>query len=214
MDNKKYLMYTAVTFLLMTFLVVGAYNMSSKTKVNTNTIEEEQVEQAESTAAENNDEESESISEESNKDEITKSQRNEEIDIPAPPTEKKQFDNKISELQPISDENVSKNPDINNKLAEAVNAKHNADYSKAIECYNSLLEAESGNSSIKAICYEGLAEVYAKQKRYGTAIINAQKAYSSEPTSTRRFLLAKIYYKAGETEKAKTLTNMALEGDF
>ena len=214
MSNKKYIIYTIVTFIIMSLLVLGAHNMSSENKTNTQNISEEQVEQNKNVDSEEVADDTDNTTDDEENEADTYESEETEVDIPTPPAVKSSVDNNLSELQPIADKNTTKDLDKNNKLIEAFVAKHNGDYQKAIEYYNSLLENSSDNNSLKAICYESLAEIYAKQKRYGTAIVNAQKAYSTEPTPSRKFLQAKIYFKAGEVDKAKQLTNTALESDF
>ena len=51
-------------------------------------------------------------------------------------------------------------------------------------------------------------------KRYGTALSYAQKAYNTYPTSSREMLLARLYYKTGDLDKATKRMNNVLQRDF
>ena len=59
-----------------------------------------------------------------------------------------------------------------------------------------------------------MAIVYAISKRYGSAISAAQRAYNIAPTSNREMLLARLYYKTGDTERATAKANNVLRRDF
>ena len=78
-----------------------------------------------------------------------------------------------------------------------------AEYMKAIEL--------TKDPDILAESYDGLAELYAKNKKFGTSLTFATKAYKAAPTAQREFQIAKLYYAAGKTEEAVTRLNNLLK---
>lgn len=81
-----------------------------------------------------------------------------------------------------------------------------SEYKKAISLTQSSTE--------KALCYEEISTIYALAKKYGTALSYAQKAYNLSPSTNREILLARLYYKTGETDKASERINNVLRRDF
>ena len=55
---------------------------------------------------------------------------------------------------------------------------------------------------------------YAKARRYGTALAYAQKSYNMNPTTEGEVLLARLYYKTGDYNKANDRMNNILKRDF
>ena len=86
-------------------------------------------------------------------------------------------------------------------------------YNEAIEEYNRLAN-EINNQKQLLIIYDALAKIYAINKKYGSALINLQKAYTIAPTPAREFMYARILYKTGQQEKAQTMINQILEREF
>ena len=86
-------------------------------------------------------------------------------------------------------------------------------YVKALE---ELQKIPSVTSDVNAIArsYEEIASIYAIVKRYGTALSYAQRAYNMSPSSSREMLLARIYYKTGDIDKATKRINNVLQRDF
>lgn len=103
--------------------------------------------------------------------------------------------------------------DIDMKFMNAKKLKDEKQYVKAIEEYKTILEQNS-EPKIKAKCYEEIANIYAIVKRYGTALSYAQKAYNTYPNSEREMLLARLYYKTGDLDKATKRMNNVLQRDF
>ena len=81
-----------------------------------------------------------------------------------------------------------------------------AEYQKVAELTN--------DKELLASSYEGIATLYAIKKRYGTALNYATKAYNTSPNSSREMLLARIYYKTGDIDKATKRVNNLLHRDF
>ena len=69
-------------------------------------------------------------------------------------------------------------------------------------------------SADKALCYDNLALIYAVTKRYGSAIIAAQKAYNAQPNINREFMIARLYYKTGKIEEAQNRILYILRKEF
>lgn len=91
--------------------------------------------------------------------------------------------------------------------------RRDRDYVKAIEMYKKAAEL-SGDSAIQVKCYEEMAMLYGMVKRYGTALAYAQKAYNLSPSTSRELLLARLYYKTGDIDKATRRVNNILQRDF
>lgn len=91
--------------------------------------------------------------------------------------------------------------------------KNNTQLVKAIEDYKKALTLAESNKQ-KAMCYEAISNIYAITKKYGTALSYAQKAYNLAPSSSREMLLARLYYKTGDIDKATERVNNILRRDF
>ena len=98
-------------------------------------------------------------------------------------------------------------------LISADRLKNQKEYSKALEEYQKVIDMTI-SSEITASGYEGIAKIYAINKRYGTALSMAIKSFNLSPSSEREFLLAKLYYKTGDTYKASQRVNNILKRDF
>ncbi len=112
-------------------------------------------------------------------------------------------------------ESTSENKLSNEELALKciINARKyvNADeLSKAIEEYQKVAELTS-DKELLAESYDGISYLYAKNKRYSTALSFAGKAYSSSPSLAREFFIAKVYYMAGQTDTAISRINSMLK---
>lgn len=158
-------------------------------------------------------EEQTSEEQESEADEIS------EEDIDAPPTNIEP--KKIEPLEPISEEEIVENTNsvavedknFDTVLNRAREYKKNKQYSESISEFKMALDS-TNDEKLKAVCYEEMAVVYAMSKRYGSAMSAAQRAYNILPTSSREILLARLYYKTGDTERATAKMNNVLRRDF
>lgn len=125
----------------------------------------------------------------------------------------------LEPLESINEKTTSKNSvDEDVKTFESYykkgkNLKRNRDLEKAIVEFQSALSLANTDSD-KATCYEQISECYAILKRYGSAIVNAQRAYNLVKTTSREVLLARLYYKTGDIEKATNRINFVLKKDF
>lgn len=98
-------------------------------------------------------------------------------------------------------------------LYSANKARIAGEYKTAIDEYQKVaLLTEDKN--LVASSYEGLSHVYAANKRYGTALSFALKAYNMSPNSAREMLVARIYYKTGDIDKATKLVSNILKREF
>lgn len=98
-------------------------------------------------------------------------------------------------------------------LNNAKQARENRKFAAAISEYQKAISIAT-EPSLKADVYEEMALVYAGLKRYGSALAAAQKAYNLAPSSNREILLARLYYKTGDYEKANNRANNVLKRDF
>ena len=120
-------------------------------------------------------------------------------------------------IDDIPQQNISEEPEAENDYQKFFNLAQekmsNKDYFRAIENYEKALNLTSDIQE-KAVCNENIAVAYATLRRYGTALSYAQKAYNSVPTSNREVLLARLYYKTGNIDKATNRINNVLQRDF
>lgn len=141
------------------------------------------------------------------------------------PNEQESLEN-IDELpQEASAENLSNSttntepaaPSVEEQVlkifVEAGKLKKDKQYVKAIEEYQKISTITQDTDTI-AKSYEEIAAIYAIVKRYGTALSYAQKAYNMSPSSSREMLLARLYYKTGDMDKATRRINNVLQRDF
>lgn len=85
--------------------------------------------------------------------------------------------------------------------------------SSALKEYQKVSELTNDKDLI-ASSYEGIATLYAMSKKYGTALNYAVRAYNTSPNSSREMLLARLYYKTGDIDKATKRINNLLHRDF
>ena len=91
--------------------------------------------------------------------------------------------------------------------------KASSDYTNAMDEFQKVAEL-TDNNELKAMSFEAIAEIYAHQRRFGTALTFASKAYNLSPTSSREMLISRIYYKSGDTEKGIKRLNSMLQKSF
>ena len=118
-------------------------------------------------------------------------------------------------VEPVQESNQSLSAEQQLEL-QFLSARKNKDekqYVKALEEYKAIAE-NSTDANVKARCYEEMADVYGIVKRYGTALSYAQRAYNAAPTTSREMLIARLYYKTGEIDKATKRVNNILQRDF
>ena len=111
------------------------------------------------------------------------------------------------------DKEVETASPLEQALESAKNYRQSHKYANAIAEYQKAVSLTDDNS-IKAQCYENIAKIYANSKRYGSALSFAQKAFNTQPSTAREVLLARLYYKTGDVDKATTRINNVLQRDF
>lgn len=98
-------------------------------------------------------------------------------------------------------------------ILSAKKLKSEKQYTKAIEELHKIA-AITTNGNLQACAYEEIANIYAIVKHYGTALSFAQKSFNLSPSSSREILLARLYYKTGDIDKATRRINNVLQRDF
>ncbi len=124
----------------------------------------------------------------------------------------------ITPLENISDDNNSNADSDSDRnfediFSEAKDLKNDKQLVKSISAFNDAAKVAE-TSKQKADCYEEIANIYAVAKKYGTALSFAQKAYNMSPSTSREILLARLYYKTGNADKASDRMNNVLRRDF
>lgn len=122
------------------------------------------------------------------------------------------LDNQENSNPKLSSADTTENT-IEQLFKNATVFKNKQEYVSAINEYKKIPEITQ-DKSIVAKSYEEIATVYGILKKYGTALAYAQKAYNLSPSSSREFLLARLYYKTGDTEKANHRIHNVLQRDF
>lgn len=101
---------------------------------------------------------------------------------------------------------ISDKEKYNSLIAEAVNYTEQGNYENAINIYMELAN-KTQETIKKADFYDRITNVYIMQRRYGSALIYAQKAYRILPTSAREALLEKLQAKMPISSNQETKTN-------
>lgn len=214
-NSKKFLILTLVV--CVAFFVVIARAFQYIPNQDNNQIVQPKIEDINSTS--NSSSEEENIAQEETTTPTEEEQK--------APVEKEKVSQKPNEeLENIEDlpkeaaaENTQAEPELTpEEKAEktfftAQKYKKEKQYVKALEEYKKISEITNDTATI-ARSYEEIATIYAIVKRYGTALSYAQKAYNMAPSSSREMLLARLYYKTGDIDKATRRINNVLQRDF
>ena len=102
---------------------------------------------------------------------------------------------------------------IKSIFKEAFRLTNEKKYNSAIYEYEKALKL-ANNRIDETICYDNLALIYATQNRYTKALEMAEKSYSIIPNSYREFIIAKINYKMGDSQKATIIVTKILNREF
>ena len=103
--------------------------------------------------------------------------------------------------------------DYNSELAKARKLRNDKKYTEAVSEYQNTI-SNTEDKALQALCYEEVAILYASLQKYGSALSVAQKAYNTKPSTSREVLLARLYYKSGNIDKATSRINNVLRRDF
>lgn len=134
--------------------------------------------------------------------------------------EKKEID--ITEAKPLETiyenapevktiDNIIK--DYNSDLDRARELRNKQQYMEAVAEYQNTI-SNTEDKALQAQCYEEVAIMYATLQKYDTALSVAQKAYNTKPSTSREVLLARLYYKNGNIDKATSRINNVLRREF
>ena len=103
---------------------------------------------------------------------------------------------------------------IDNLIEEANILKKEQKYQEAVKKFEEILTICGDNNNVKSEALEEIAILYAKMKRYGSALSFAQKSYNLAPSIEKEMLIARLYYKVGETDRAQMRINNILKREF
>lgn len=209
MDNfdiksAKFIVFIIVICGIFAALVGNAYRYLPSEN-DKNTIKLEQKESPEFIAEEKEYTEEETVG----KKLIVKEKDEEIINEKVKPESEKD----VEELEVIKPDQDNNDNELDNSLAKAKKYVEDKDYSKALAEYQKALTLANEDKE-KALCYEQIANIHAVSKHYGSALSNAQKAFNLAPTTSREVLLARLYYKTGNPERANQRMQNVLQRDF
>ena len=107
------------------------------------------------------------------------------------------MDDPVFEKLKKNAQNIQKKEDeMTEMLSKAEEFLNDNAFDMAILEYQDIINITE-NEDTKAVCYDNIAKIYEKQRRFGSAIVNAQKANSIIPTETRKNYLNSLYEKTG-----------------
>ena len=219
-ESKKYMIILLAIFIAFAFIVLKAFdyipeqqgeNVENVENININkqlalNNQSEQKDQSEDEIQQEQDtKKSLNIDLQNHVDVVPEDIRNESL-----PRQEE-----LEKIEPISEasNNLSKEEQLALKFLTVQKLKDEKQYVKAIEEYKAIAESVS-DTRTQAKCYEEIANIYGISKRYGTALSYAQQAYNLYPTSDREMLLARLYYKTGDLDKATKRMNNVLHREF
>ena len=222
-ESKRFFIILALICLLLLSLVIGAFQYMPEPADNnvTRNSNVEEINESNPSEDENSNADEESKEEQDNKstekelnvklpkygDESEKLENIEEL-----PTEAKEA-NETSALNEEKSVELTPEEKAEQTLSQGVKYKNNKQYVKAVEEFQKI-PSITNDKAINAKSLEEIATIYAIVKRYGTALSYAQKAYNLYPSSSRETLLARLYYKTGDIDKATKRINNVLQRDF
>lgn len=202
--SAKYVVFILVICLIFGAVVMNAYKYlpnesSNSAEVMTETsIPGDEEESA--SAVEEEEEQTEESDVQEVKDEPSSPEFVSEEELPA-------------EAQNESSEELVDENSFEAVVKSAKDLRAEKQFVKAIDKYKQALELADGGEQT-ALCYEEMSKLYGIVKRYGTALSYAQKAYNTAPSSNRELLIARLYYKLGEVDKANYRVKNILQRDF
>ena len=118
-----------------------------------------------------------------------------------------------SETTTIDQKEIDIDEQYEELFSEASKLYTEKQYVKSLEVYQKAANIVT-DKEMQAKCYEQMSIIYATVKKYGTALAFAQKSFNASPTTAREILLARLYYKTGNIDKATTRVNNVLKRDF
>lgn len=213
-DTKRLKFFGILLFLLVTFCAIVGHAYKYIPEEGTATKSSEEVRVANNYQQE---------SEEENEAEQVKNAKVEEASFPRTLYETKPDGSHLevinveeenaNGLVPIENLNRNQNNISSDIFAQVREYKRQENYSEALKELKRIITTVDSNEQ-KAQCYEEIALIYGLEKHYGSSLAFAQKAYNLYPTTNREVLLARLYYKTGDTERAINRINNVLKRDF
>lgn len=225
---NKYTEFNSKSFLIILLLVCVAFLVVVMTafqylpdKENDNMHSRTNVSEINQPAQETQDETA--VSEEENKADEEKETDNQTLNIIQPKSSDSEGLENIEDLpaeakaensaDTVKEAEASPEEQAEEILFSVKKLKKDKQYVKALEELKKI-PGLTNDVNIQASSYEETATIYAIVKRYGTALSYAQKAYNMSPSSSREMLLARLYYKTGDIDKATRRINNVLQRDF
>lgn len=213
LSSKKYLLLIGIICVVFIIIIYKAFDYLPKkdlepiTPINSTKYEEQTQEDYN---IEEDSEETEYDNEEDLEEDVEDNIETQTLE--KKPTEPLEPIEELNNISPIETGNSDENNvvllfDSAQKLTKSKN------YKAAILEYSKIIQ-KSTDKETQAKAYEEMAHVNAIQKRYGTAIAQVQKAYMMSPSSSKEFLLARLYYKIGDKEKAQERIDNILNREF
>ena len=221
-NSKKYMILLILICLVFVIMIVKAFEyLPENEPVDTNDIEIEHINTPSKVSpyvknkAENTEEQKPAPAQKSgvlykSRDSLASETIIEEIDAPPGAVEESAPAEMINENQrsQLSPEELA--------LKSIINARkyfNSGNLTSSLEEYKKAIDL-TNDTEIQAEAYEGISLLYAKNKKYGTALSFATKAYKSSPSISREVLIAKIYYSAGKIDTAVAKLNQMLRQGF
>lgn len=219
-NSKKFLGLLIAICVVFFILVAKAFQYLPDSSEK-NVVKQAQIDEINKPAQEEvvQEENSEEVAENQNTLDIklpypTKEEVNREADLDTPPVVVAPQPAVATEaVESINNQELTPEEQVEKIFVNAYKLRSEKQFVKALEEYKKIPEIIS-DSNLVARSYEETATIYAIVKRYGTALSYAQKAYNMSPSSSREMLLARLYYKTGEIDKATTRINNVLKRDF
>lgn len=225
-NSKKYIILLVVICLLFFILIIKAFDYLPETQSNNNIQNNNQVvvDNNYTEPAENDyssaDEDSENnktgeivYNESDILNETPSGEKIEEIKAPEGVGVESESADMAENAETVKTPELTPQEKAKNALEKADKFKKEGNLKEALTEYQKIQDLVS-DKDLVASSYEGIANLYAISKRYGTALSYAIKAYNLSPTSAREILLARLYYKTGDLEKATKRVNNVLHRDF
>lgn len=224
-NSKKFLIILVIIMLVFVLLIIKAFDIMGKAseeplkpQINMSEVDDENDNQTEQEQSDENNTANKEVDVEHHVSFVEEQPR---VSQPAETSKNPQMITEplapINENGNVVEENkvpsLTKAQETELMFLDAQKLKDEKQYVKALEEYKAILEKNISNET-NARCYEEMAGIYSIVKRYGTALSYAQKAYSIAPSSNRELLIARLYYKTGDIDRATKKINNILQRDF
>ncbi len=223
-NSKRFLIILLIICVVFFILIIKAFEYLPNSENNIRSANIEEINRPSVTDEEKNEEKNESKVEEDKTAEEQPSKKTLNIKLPQPNDDIEIIEPPVGVnpdlTAPVSSaETETKNAELTTeqKIAEtfylANKYKTNGQYEKALGEYRKIAVLTDDKNNIAA-SYEGIASIYGVQHKYGTALSYATRAYNMSPSSSRELLIARLYYKTGDIDKATKRINNILHRDF